>query len=209
MKKHLISILFLLLTASMFAATPAQMVNVQVSQNGTFADLSWETVTEVNNDYFVVERSTDSITFNQIGTKQGAGTTSNYSYYSFTDSTIVPDQIYYYRLKQVDFGGQSSYSSVVSYMYSTTEINNMEYHNIAISLYPNPSESSITIEFTRNIPSVENKIRIYDIKGQLLINKKVITEKSMIDISKLSAGTYIYEIITGSELINIGKFEKL
>ncbi len=46
---------------------PVIFGNLQITPNGAYIDLNWLTTSEINNDYFAIERSIDSITFNQIG----------------------------------------------------------------------------------------------------------------------------------------------
>lgn len=74
-------------------------------------NLNWETESEINNDYFTIERSSDGINFESILTKKGAGNSTSSRYYTATD--LNPLEGYsYYRLKQTDFDGHFSYSEV-------------------------------------------------------------------------------------------------
>ncbi len=75
--------------------------------------IRWSTATETNNDYFVVERSLDMVTFTNIGTVDGAGNSTTILNYNFKDITPQP-ALNYYRLKQIDFNGDASYSTIVS-----------------------------------------------------------------------------------------------
>jgi hypothetical protein len=72
--------------------------------------LSWVTAQEINNNYFAVESSTDGRTFREIGRIKGTNTSATTSY-SFNDQT--PAARTYYRLKQVDFDGQTTYSEII------------------------------------------------------------------------------------------------
>lgn len=80
------------------------------------AFLSWTTISENDNDYFVIERAKDNFVFNQKGIVDGAGTTEIEQSYSFIDQLNESGK-YYYRLKQVDFDGTYEYSDVVSVDY--------------------------------------------------------------------------------------------
>ncbi len=73
--------------------------------------LEWATASEDNNDYFAIERSIDGCKWTTLGKVNGSGTTSITNYYSFEDTKPVSG-IAYYRLKQVDFNGEYTYSSV-------------------------------------------------------------------------------------------------
>lgn len=72
---------------------------------------TWATASEIDNDRFVVERSTDGITFEPIGTVQGAVTTATQHDYAFIDPMPLAGWDHY-RLKQVDLNGAYTYSEV-------------------------------------------------------------------------------------------------
>ena len=74
-------------------------------------DLSWETATELNNDRFVIQRSANGTDFTALESMAGAGTSTTAHSYRFTDAQPLPGRSYY-RLQQVDFDGQSSFSPV-------------------------------------------------------------------------------------------------
>lgn len=76
-------------------------------------NLYWETASELNNDKFIIEISTNLKTWTIIGEIEGAGNSSSEIQYSFTDNSPI-GQISYYRLKQVDFDGKVKYSEIVS-----------------------------------------------------------------------------------------------
>lgn len=71
--------------------------------------LSWSTVTETNNEVFFVEKSADGVRFSTIGKVDGNGTTSDVQEYKFLDIAATSGKSFY-RLKQVDFDGTSSFS---------------------------------------------------------------------------------------------------
>lgn len=76
-------------------------------------EISWVTASEINNDYFIVEQSTDGEQFSEITRVRGAGSTNETTEYGCTDY-FPPSGISYYRLKQVDYDGTSSYSDVIA-----------------------------------------------------------------------------------------------
>ncbi len=75
--------------------------------------LEWVTNVEINNDYFQVERSSDGVLWNSIGTLDGMGSTQETQRYSLNDVTYT-NSMNYYRLKQVDNDGKFSYSKIIS-----------------------------------------------------------------------------------------------
>lgn len=73
--------------------------------------ICWSTVTENNNDYFVIEKSKDAISFETLGIEIGAGNSSTLLNYSLIDTN--PYELTYYRLKQVDYDGKETYSNII------------------------------------------------------------------------------------------------
>lgn len=92
---------------------PIELLSFDAKTRSEVVDLSWTTATEINNDFFTVERSIDGKIFTSIGKVKGAGNSSTKRNYKLTDTKPV-NGINYYRLKQTDFDGAYSYSSVVA-----------------------------------------------------------------------------------------------
>jgi hypothetical protein len=75
--------------------------------------LNWATGSEINNDYFTLERSRDAVSAEIIGFVDGAGNSSQTLHYEFIDHDPLPG-ISYYRLKQTDYDGSFEYSQWVA-----------------------------------------------------------------------------------------------
>lgn len=86
-----------------FGATVAPNRSVQ---------LAWATANEQNNDFFEVQHSLDGRTFTALGKVAGHQTTTQAATYSFTDATPGPEATHYYRLRQTDLDGTSTFSPV-------------------------------------------------------------------------------------------------
>jgi len=100
------------------------ILNAAVSLPVKFSDISvetkdkaniiyWKTLSELNNDYFDVERSTDGRSFSSIGRVKGGKDGETERFYHFKDNAPFAGTSYY-RIRQVDYDGKSSYSDVVS-----------------------------------------------------------------------------------------------
>ena len=74
----------------------------------------WTTGSERNNDYFILESSIDGLNFNEIAIINGAGNSSSELFYQFEDYFSTLNEIYYYRLAQVDFDGKKEIFKVIS-----------------------------------------------------------------------------------------------
>ena len=83
---------------------PVELISFEGQNKGVINELSWETASEKNNDYFTLQYSSDGIDWKDIEKINGAGTTSSIQYYSATHRDFEIG-INYYRLTQVDFDG--------------------------------------------------------------------------------------------------------
>jgi len=92
---------------------PIELVKFETIPENNSVKVKWETNSEVNNDYFTIEKSNDGTQFLPVGTVHGAGTSSATLSYSFVDDQPYQG-INYYRLKQVDYDGQFTYSKTIS-----------------------------------------------------------------------------------------------
>lgn len=150
--------------------------------NGTVF-LNWTTASESNNDYFIIEKSTDGINFSQVGMVPGSGTTNDEITYNFTDIEKMPGVIYY-RLTQVDFDGSETQFNVISIMVGVAG---------KMDVYPNPSSGIFTIIVTDGL----QKIEITSMTGQMLYSKVIIEDNQTVtmDISEFKKGQYILTAI--------------
>ena len=92
---------------------PIELFKFEGKKSGNDNELFWSTQTEINNDFFTIEKTTDGVTFETVGTQNGAGN-SNYSLnYNLVDQN-VQKVINYYRLIQTDTDGKNTISSLIS-----------------------------------------------------------------------------------------------
>ncbi|MCB0481186.1 MAG: hypothetical protein KDC83_07120 [Flavobacteriales bacterium] len=84
---------------------PVELVSFIAQMMEDRAHLEWKTASEINNDYFVIERLDDNNFWLAIGEVHGNGTTNEMHFYTYDDYEVDPYSDAYYRLKQVDFDG--------------------------------------------------------------------------------------------------------
>jgi hypothetical protein len=82
--------------------------------------INWEVASQVNNDYYEVQRSIDVETWNTINTVTGAGNNNTQMSYSILDDNPLHG-VSYYRLKQTDYDGQTETFFPVSIIISSEE----------------------------------------------------------------------------------------
>lgn len=117
--------------------------------------LIWKTASEHNNEYFLVERSTDGIQFEIIGRVNSKGNGNSILKYEFADKN-VPYQLFYYRIRQVDTDGNSTKSGIVAV--KRTNVSQVSY-------YPNPTLEDLNLDIVANNES-DFKIVVADISGK-------------------------------------------
>lgn len=79
-----------------------------------YNNLNWSCASEKNNNYFLLQRSNDGGTWEQVSLIYGAGNSNETTYYSFKDFNYKKDDFNYYRLVQVDYDGKKEASSIIS-----------------------------------------------------------------------------------------------
>jgi len=87
--------------------------NAAICENSKEVCLDWVTGTELNNNYFTVERSSDAVNFTDVLSVKGAGNSNQTHYYAAVDHKPL-NGMSYYRLKQTDFNGNVTRSSIVA-----------------------------------------------------------------------------------------------
>jgi hypothetical protein len=93
------------------APLPITLVSFDAKLSGKQVNITWTTSTEINNDYFTVERSADGINFERLTQIKGAGNSNFLKNYFFADESPFTG-VNYYRLRQTDFDGKSTNSTI-------------------------------------------------------------------------------------------------
>lgn len=174
------------------AAVPVEFYTFMVRKNSNHsAMLTWSTASETNNEKFVIERSEDGIHFEPIESVAGAGNSIQIKNYNFLDVNLKP-QVYYYRIKQVDYNQNYSYSRVKMLdLREETSISN------EIKVYPVPFTARLSAEITLT-NKAEVNMQISDLNGTLLIQKTKLLEVGTHEISletqHLNTGVYLLTI---------------
>lgn len=91
---------------------PIELLSFKGINKGTHNLLTWETATELNNDYFIVERSSNAVDWEDVGIVDGSGNSVQTRSYSINDYNFV-NGYNYYRLTQVDYNGQRETFNII------------------------------------------------------------------------------------------------
>ncbi|MDD2386760.1 MAG: T9SS type A sorting domain-containing protein, partial [Bacteroidales bacterium] len=164
---------------------PVELLSFDIKCKDKSNILSWITASELNNDYFEVQRSYNATNWENIGNIQGAGNSNKLLNYSFADQKT--NKKAYYRLKQVDFDGKFEYSKIIV---SNCVPNN---DDAEVIIYPNPCNDFLNISIS-NWDSESVKYEITNLTGQIIYSSKLVIESSFafeqIETSNLKPGMY-------------------
>jgi|694.fasta_scaffold01065_37 hypothetical protein len=171
-----------------------QLVSFKAKCENKTIKLDWSTASETNNNYFLIERSIDAITWQVAAKVEGALNSLRNTYYTYNDLNNSA-ALLYYRLKQTDVDGQFNYSPII-------DVKNCAEDDTEISVYPNPAYEILNIIV--NQPDVKIvSVAIYNILGEVVYY----TEKyqSQIVFENKVSGVYFLHVNLPSKTI-IKKF---
>ena len=159
-------------------------------------NLNWTTATEINNDYFTIERSKDGVQFEQIEDIQGAGNSLQIRDYKTLDPNPYSG-VSYYRLLQTDFDGTQSHSEIRAVNIQL----NQKY-----SIYPNPLQEVLHI-VGKTSRKGKITIEIFDVLGRTVYSNHIemgedVNSIEISEVSLFEAGNYFLTIRTIDETVN-------
>ena len=168
---------------SINTAFPVNLISFNVSiEEKTSSRLLWTTASELDNDFFQIEHSINGKSFNIIGKVSGKGRSDQMSHYSFRHQVSLPFGSHYYRLRQVDFDGSYTYSSMRA----------LDFGEPVTLIYPNPTNDKINIQLDdrSNLKSVE----LFDESGRMVYRSSDRPAMESIGTKDLILGNYILRL---------------
>jgi hypothetical protein len=183
---------------------PIELVNFKATAEENDNLLSWTTVSEKNNDYFILEKSIGGAEFMAIGQIDGNGNSEEPINYSFRHSN--PEARQYYRLRQVDFDGSAHYSDIIL-------VSRLE--DSGIEIFPNPSAGELQLSLENQLLSKVKMLTIHyiDIAGKRITEElKLNVTGNLYSLNKfdaLNSGIYIIQVLNeDGEIIHLDKVVK-
>jgi len=170
---------------------PVELLDFQASAEGNeVVRLDWLTSQEINNDYFVIEKKIEGQDgYHVLAEINGAGTTDEIQMYSFTDRSTMGESNYY-RLKQVDYDGTTTYSKMIEVR--------MEFdQQAAFEVYPNPTQDIINLKIKGNL-EYDRTYEVVNAQGTILISGELTAASSFqvapISLGDLPSGMYFVRV---------------
>lgn len=157
---------------------PIELMAFKATPTMESVDLTWSTATEKNNDYFTIERSRDGLAFEAIHVQGGQGNSTSVFHYKTMDYSPLYGRSYY-RLKQTDYDGRSTYSQIETVFFEARDF---------MDVYPNPAQDQLFIrgrDISQTTLTISNSLgQVIDLVPQFENNELIYS------ISHLQRGTY-------------------
>lgn len=166
---------------------PVELESFTAKKVNTGVQLNWKIASEANNDRFVIERSADLVSFQELKTIPSKGDTQNTVTYNYTDYSPLNGNNYY-RLSQVDKDGTVKILG--------TEVVNFDVSDIQVSAYPNPVTDYIKLKLN-NLQNTSINVKLVSLLGQTLIAKRfesAFGKEISLDVRNINAGNYVLSI---------------
>ncbi len=170
-------------------AAPVDLINFYAEKQDGRTVLNWLTASEINNDYFAIERSFDGINFEVIGKVKGMGNANGATVYSFADENAPSGKVYY-RLTQYDYDGQSTKSFIISVENET---------NLSVKVAPNPFNNSTEVAVNFNSKD-KASVKVTDLSGHLVYESSLSNNGKVSLGDNLPAGIYLLQVQADSDI---------
>ncbi|MDP2384915.1 MAG: lamin tail domain-containing protein [Bacteroidota bacterium] len=152
-------------------------------------EISWSTSAETNSNYFMLEYSINGESFFELKRVEAMGNSNTVVNYKVIDSFSETRR--YYRLKQVDYNGNHTYSGILPVE------NNLE--SIDFVVFPNPTESG---ELTIKVEdSQETKFEVYNALGKLVVQGIISSTTYLLNLSSTNKGVYVIRLINDKGIL--------
>lgn len=159
---------------------PVTLSNLTAVCTGNGSSINWQTASEANSAYFLVQHSADASNWATIAKVSAAGASNVNKNYSVSDANSGG----YYRLQQVDKDGSALYSQIV---HTNCGVNNTE-----IWLYPNPVTNNLTVAIGNNMQLLT--LQVVNGIGQIVLQTQMAGPSKQIDIKQLPSGPYLLRL---------------
>ena len=178
-----------------FLPLPVELLDLKAEVQGEKVRVSWITVSEKNNDYFIVEKSIDAKNFEEVGRVPAKTSTSALNNYEIFDANPY-QAINYYRLKQFDKNGKFTYSKIISIKMGKNTANNL-------SIYPNPTTNNEFVVDLKGTDLAGAQVTVTDMLGKTVYSTKIEQNGSFQTIRPnitLANGMYIVTVQTNEKV---------
>lgn len=171
---------------------PAELIKISAEPKEDHIEISWDIASEINVDYYSLQRSENGMDFETIAVLDASGTSQSALYYAHDDYEVGRDKYYYYRYESMDFDMTANYSPVVSAKL-TGEMAGFGDANVL--LYPNPTSGNFSMEIALD-KSAELEVAIMDGLGKILRTEHVsgVSGNNVYNVNTDGWSTGVYQL---------------
>jgi hypothetical protein len=173
---------------------PIELLSFTAKNERDNVVINWATASEIDNDYFEIERSTDAENFVTIANVRGAGYSNSIINYSIEDNDALEGTVYY-RLKQTDFNGDFTYSYILPVQIGAS--NELQISNVI------NADNSISFIYNNNKGGI-TQVKLLDMNGRVINTQEVSGEGSQrvrMNMHGISHGIYILHLTLNDQTI--------
>ncbi len=184
---------------------PVELTSFDAECYDGAAIVEWQTVSETNNDYFILEKSNGKEVFYEVARLQGAGNSNEIVNYEFLDKSLF-DGDNYYRLKQIDFDGKETKFEVIS-----INCDNQMSQEPVMHAYPSPFTNDLNVVID-NLQEGEFVLEILDDLGRVVYSENCISNgiqyKTVLKLDDLRPAVYHLRSKSDKHVINMKVIKK-
>lgn len=163
-------------------ALPVSLKDFKLTTNNNISSLNWASETEINFNKYVVLFSNNGINFKEVGTVEGKGNNSTYSFnYAHRGSG-------FFKLKLVDLDGRFVYSNV---LHAKTK-------SLTVQVGPNPFVDKVYIT---GMPEGKNTAVVYTLLGASIATQTVENTNLTLSLGSLPVGQYVVKVINNGKTV--------
>ncbi len=182
-------------------ALPIELIHFDATLERDNVKLVWASASETNNDFYTIERSPNGLSFEPVGTVDGAGNSNSRIDYDYLDEKPL-EGTSYYRLKQTDFNGEYEYFDVIAVDYRKNGKGECE-----LEVNPNPCvpQCKLSLGECRPEPGNPFRVNVFDISGNRVstdLNGRALKEGTSLHLNtrnNMAPGVYVVKASSGEE----------
>lgn len=175
---------------------PVELLHFNATCDNDGVLIGWSTATEINNDFFTVQRSTDLLNYVTVGVVEGAGNSNIIRNYSFKDESATNGTVYY-RLMQTDYNGQYEVFNPIAVTCSNMPVD-------VVSIYPNPAQNELHVNIDLSGDD-HGTLAVFNSFGQVVTTQTINAGKGFnnytLDVSGLAAGQYFVSVSLDTKVL--------
>ncbi len=165
---------------------PVELLYFRLESEGAGVAIQWATVSEINNDRFIIERSFDGNNFEIVNTTFGAGNSNELIEYSIIDHPETAGLIFY-RMTQIDYDGSSE-------QFATHTLTHKPLETIEQKIYPTALKTGETLNISNIWGTIQTKdLQLISLAGRIIQLTGIETafDKIQVVIPSIQKGIYM------------------